>query len=302
MDPAAYIRAHGGVVSSRELTAAGIPRGELTRLVQRGVLLRPRQGWYSTLPPLHPRFRAAHIGGRLTGASALYDMGAWMLREPVRVEVAVVRGSSRLRPDPYSLVHWSDDQTPVSSDLVVGLGEALRRVALDHDLETSVPCFDWALHTERLDRIALEAVLEKLPASARTLASWLDPDSESLLESIARVRLMRAGWPVTSQVPVGERQAIDLVIGGVIALELDGKEHHENNFEADRRKDLRITIEGRHSIRATYSMLLGRWELIESAIIEAVRARGLAHLQNSVIPPPEPHGTRYRPRARRPSD
>ena len=110
------------------------------------------------------------------------------------------------------------------------------------------------------------------------------------------------GWPVRSQVPVGERQSIDLVIGGVVALELDGKEHHQNSFEADRRKDMRITIEGRHPIRVTYSMLLGRWPLVESAIAAALRSRGLGHLQNSVVPPPEPRGTRYAPRSRLTSD
>lgn len=295
MDVAAEVSSRGGVAPGRELIAAGASRRALTRAVASGSLSRPRLGWYSTLSSDHPRYRAARVGGRLTGASALADMGAWMLAPPDRVEVAIQRGSARLRSDPGAVLHWIDDPNPPSSAVVVGVGSALTRVILDHDLEISVPCIDWALARGALRRDAWQQLLGSLPAAARCIAHWVDPRSESVLESVARVRLVRAGFPVLSQVPVGWSQSIDLVIADHVGLELDGKQNHEASFEKDRRKDLRISAEGRHPLRVSYSMLLGSWLEVEGAVRAALLARGLSPVQLSVAPPPEPRGTRRAP-------
>ncbi|MGN6502049.1 MAG: type IV toxin-antitoxin system AbiEi family antitoxin domain-containing protein [Pseudolysinimonas sp.] len=290
----AEVSARGGVASGRELIAAGVSRRDLTRAVASGWLSRPRLGWYSTLSPSHPRYRAVRIGGRLTGASALADMGAWMLSVPARIEVAIARGSARLRPDAGATLHWIDDPSAPTSAAVVGVGSALIRVILDHDLETSVPCVDWALSTQAITQAEWRRLVETLPAPARCIRRWVDPRSESVLESVARVRLVRAGFPVRSQVPVGWSQAIDLVIADQVAMELDGKEHHEATFEADRRKDLRITAEGRHPLRVSFRMLQRDWPEVEAAVRAALRARGVSPAQDSVAPPPEPRGTRAR--------
>jgi very-short-patch-repair endonuclease len=293
VDAVGLVHRNGGVASASLLRAAGVTRGRLTKLVSDGYLRRPRVGWYSTLTREDPKFRAVHIGGRLTGASALHDMRAWMLRPPRRLEVAVVRGSARLRIEPGAVIHWTADRGTPTSDAVVGLGEALVRVTLDHDLEVSVPCIDWSLASGRLDRFAFEQFVLALPESARCVREWVDPHSQSLLESLARVRLMRGGWRVRSQVSVDELSAIDLVVDDVVALELDGREHHEATFESDRRKDLSITIEGRHPIRVSYSMVVRDWQRIELAIEAAITARGGVVSSHSVIPPREPHGQRH---------
>jgi very-short-patch-repair endonuclease len=293
MDVVAVVRSRGGIVLGAELIAMGVARRRLTALVQSGTLRRPRKGVYSTLAPHHPRFRAARVGGRLTGASALAELGAWMLRPPDLLEIAVERGSSRLREDPLTALSWTCTQMAPESEAVVSLHDALVRVALRHDLEVSVPCFDWAFRTGRLDRFAFERVLVDLPAHARVIAHWVDPRSQSLLESVARVRLMRRGWSVRSQVRVGDLEAIDLVVNDVVGLELDGREYHESTFERDRRKDAMIAIEGRHGIRASYGMVVHEWSLVQRAIAAALLARG-AHY--SVTPPPEPRGTRRRPK------
>lgn len=299
MDPVAYVAAHHGIASSSELIAAGASRRHLTGLVSRGDLRRPRVGWYSTLAPNEPRFRAVRVGGYLSGASALSEMGAWMLHPPPRIEVAVVRGSARLRDDPGAVIRWGTDAATAARG-VSGLPEALLRVVLDHDLEVSVPALDWALHTGRLDRFDFEHLVLSLPRHARCVREWVDGASESVLESVARVRLRRRGWGVVSQVRVGQLEAIDLVVGDRVALELDGREHHEKSFERDRRKDLRITLEGRHCLRVTYSMLVNEWPGVEGAIVAALAARGFA--QDSVTPPPEPRGTRRTPTIKPPSD
>ena len=148
------------------------------------------------------------------------------------------------------------------------------RVALDEALEVAVPCFDWALATNRLDVIGFEAVLLRLPPAVRPIREWVDRRSQSVLESTARVRLCSRGWRVRSQVRVGDLGAIDLVIDDHVALELDGRSFHESTFETDRRKDLAIAQEGRHAIRVSTRMLRDSWSEVEGAIGAALAVRG----------------------------
>jgi len=288
VDAVGFVTAKGGIVSRADLLSAGVSGRALTDLVAGGSLRRPRNGWYSTLSPRHPRFRAVRIGGALTGASALAEMGAWMLHPPPRLDVAVAGGAARLRSDPGAIVHWNARGSSVAG--VAGLTEALVRVVLDDDLEVSVPCIDWAFRTGRLDHFSFEQLVLELPRSADAIRFWVDPESQSLLESVARVRLVRRGWAVRSQVRVGDIEAIDLVIADQVALELDGRKFHEKRFDEDRRKDLLITIEGRHSLRVSYAMLVHDWPNIERAIESALRARGLL-AQNSGDSPPEPRAS-----------
>jgi very-short-patch-repair endonuclease len=226
-------------------------------------------------------------------------MGAWMLRPPPAIEVAVTRGSSRLRADAGVVLHWEPAGNGGSAS-VVSLQDALFRVILDHDLEVAVPCVDWALHSGRMGRIGFERLLLMLPRTARCIREWVDPASQSVLESVARVRLVRRGWRVRSQVRVGDLDAIDLVVNDQVAIELDGREHHESSFLRDRRKDLQIAIEGRHCLRASYAMVVDEWPELEAAIGEALRRRGIAH--NSVIRIPEPRGHRHGAHASRLND
>jgi hypothetical protein len=71
---------------------------------------------------------------------------------------------------------------------------------------------------------------------------------------------------------VGSLERIDLVIEDIVALETDGKDHL-GRFEKDRRKDLSITIEGRHALRVTYAMVRYDFDRLVEAIERAITAR-----------------------------
>jgi very-short-patch-repair endonuclease len=273
MDPVAVVSSAGGLATTAVLKAAGCSEYALTAAVRAGRMHRVRNGWYTILTHTAPRIVAVSSGGCLTGASALYEMGAWMLESPARIHVAVPAHSSARPADARVVLHWENPSGSPSQPGVAALGDALVRIALDESADVSVPCFDWALATGRLDRIDLERVLLRLPPSARLFADWIDQRSQSVLESVARVRLLSAGWAVKSQIRVGELESIDLVVEGQIALELDGREFHESTFERDRRKDLAIAIEGRHSIRISLPMLRHVWADVERAITAALAAR-----------------------------
>ena len=158
-------------------------------------------------------------------------------------------------------------------------------VILNEPLENAVPCVDWALSKGRMDVIDFEQALLHLPATARIAARWCDGRAQSVLESVARVRLRQRGYRVISQASTGMLGANDLVIEDTVALELDGREFHESTFEADRRRDLITTIEGRHVIRVSAGMLRHDWPAILMAIEACLRARRVGNSGNFVARP-----------------
>ncbi len=281
MDPVATVTAAGGLAPIAHLRSMGCSEYSLTVAVRAGLLNRVRNGWYTTLDAGSPRVVAVRSGGRLTGISALHDFGAWILDPPRSIHVAVPEHSSAKPAGPHVSLHWEDPWDPPSRPGVAALTDSLVRLALDESLEVSVPCFDWALATNRLDQIDFERVLLRLPRVLHGIASLVDGRSQSILESVARVRLQRSGWRVRTQVGVGLFGAIDVVIEDRVALELDGRAFHESTFESDRRKDLAITIEGRHPIRVSMSILREAWPDVEKAIAAALAARRFGDAEKS---------------------
>lgn len=274
----------GGLAQKQELIALGAHDWALTAAVRSGSVIRARQGWYSTLNDNDPALRASRVGGRLTGISALIARGAWTwIDHPLHVSVP--RRASRLREqwdrfrrlNPTEaedvVIHWDDDAILAEGDVTsVSLAEALRSVALDEPFEVAVAAFDWAFKSGSIDRMSFESILLALPDDARMIAHWIDPRCDSILESVVRSWLQIAGYRVVSQVRVGDIERIDLVVEDDVAIELGGRTH-EGRREADWRKNVKITAEGRHPILATYSMARYEFASILEAIEIALRQR-----------------------------
>jgi len=265
-DVATLVESLGGFAHKNQLLARGARDRDLTRAVRSGEVARVRLGWYTTRSLTSPSARALHIGGRLTGLSAIAEWGGWVLRAPI-LHVSVPENAARLRPTGKRVrIHWdalalSDRGTTTS----VGLADALIRVVLDEDLETAVAALDWALHSGRLDRIDFEELVLALPAESRWIAQWVDARCESLPESLSRTRLRLAGHVVESQVPLG-RERIDIVVDGVVGLETDGDEFHREHFERDRRKDIAMSSAGYLPLRVPARMVFDEWPAVASAI------------------------------------
>ena len=280
----------GGFATRRQLRALGATDRDLARAVASGDLSRPRRGWYTALPPDDPRVVAVGVGGRLTGTSALLELGAWLWEAPDSVSVSVARNAARLRHRRGARVVWDGPRVLERGDVaLVHVVDALRRAILEEPFEIAVALCDWALHVGRLSTRDFAGLVAELPADARSIADWVDADSESVLESVARVRLTSAGWRVTSQVRVG-RGRIDLVVAGVVALELDGRRWHESAFEADRRKDVRILTGGRVPLRVTWSMVKDDWADVLGAVEAGVllHRAGTEDAPSRVVLPREP--------------
>jgi very-short-patch-repair endonuclease len=281
----------GGIAQKRQLIGRGVREVDLTRAVREGSVVRVRHGWYSTLATEDPRLRAVRVGGRLTGISAIQAMGGWVLGSHP-LHVAVPANASRLRsqwksslrhsPRSGVVVHWcAGESLERGSAAVVALADALLAVVRDEALETAVAALDWALHSRLIDMTDLAQLMRLLPRRLRRIAEWVDPACEGLPESLSRTRLRIAGHRVETQVVLDTGERIDLVVDGVVAVEVDGDEYHRDFFERDRRKDLTITIAGYHALRPSARAVFGDWDRVLLSVRIALAARMTGGVGNS---------------------
>ena len=283
----------GGLAQKQQLVARGVRDCDLTQAVKRGEVVRARQGWYSTAAESEPRLRAVRVGGRLTGVSAIADLGGWVLGDHP-LHVSVVQNASRLRSprnrrrplDARSgvQVHWDPAEVnDQGTNWHVSVFEALKRTILDETLETAVAAVDWALHTGRIDGFDFERLILALPLGKRTIRWWIDARCESLPESLARTRLRLHGHQVEIQIPVGLKR-IDLVVNGIVGLEIDGRQFHAHTFEEDHLKAIEITIAGFHAMSASARMVFTQWELFLQGLDSALAFHSHSGFGNSGDP------------------
>ncbi|WP_423919472.1 type IV toxin-antitoxin system AbiEi family antitoxin domain-containing protein [Frigoribacterium sp. 2-23] len=263
---AELVSAAGGVLRKRDLVALGATDRRLTHAVRSGSVRRPRRGWYSTLSPADRRFQAVRIGGRLSGAAALFECGAWLQRRPP-LTVSVPANASRLRPRRRARVVWDGrDICDRGSLTSVDPRDALVRAICELDFLDAVAVVDWALHTGLIELDDLPRLLAHLPRDAQRIIGWVDPKTQSILESLVRTRERLRGNQVEIQCRLSNGQLLDLLINGIVGLETDGREFHESSFEVDRRKDCVIIGDGYLPLRASASMVLRDADRLSRAI------------------------------------
>lgn len=311
----------GGAAGRAYLVARGHDDRTLRSAVRSGAVARPRRGWYSVWSDDDPRTHALRIGGRLTGLSAIAAMGGWVHRRG-RMHVAVPVNASRLRcprrravsfsrsPRRSQVVlHWTSEahDRDVSTG-IVGVLEALQLVIATESHEDAVAAIDWARRVNLIDVIDLHALAAQAPNRVRMAIGASSAACHSLPESLARTRLARRGLAVAEQVLLSsDPSPVDLVIEGIVGLEIDGDQFHRDRFERDRDKDLAITVDGLHAIRPSARRVFTDWPRVELAILTALRARGVevpqpqpAPVNNSGLPRRHRRKTRANPRSSSP--
>jgi very-short-patch-repair endonuclease len=272
------VTAAGGLLHKRDLVEHGATDRHLTAAVRAREVRRPRRGWYSTWPQSDPRFVAVAVGGRLAGASALHLLGAWSWPDrPPDIVVSVPRTASRLRRRRGVRVVWDGPDVADRGGLAtVDPRDALARAVVEApDLESAVVLADWARSVELITEADDRAVLGRHRPDAAGLADWSDGGAQSILESAAGTRLRLAGRVVERQVVVGPRgEAVDHVVDGTASLETDGREHHADHFERDRRKDLLTIAAGYVPCRVSYRQVRDGWASVQEAVDQLVRLAG----------------------------
>ncbi|TPW76104.1 type IV toxin-antitoxin system AbiEi family antitoxin domain-containing protein [Schumannella soli] len=278
-----WVERAGGFARTRQLLAAGATERMLTSAVRTGRLRRARNGWYSTREADDPEFRAARVGGMLAGLSALRILGVWEWQADRVLRVVVRHGDSRLRSstgrrrprdrfDRRVRVSWDAELPRRGPDATTlePLLDALVRVVREEPDDVAALALDWACCEGRIDRVAVEWVLKRCGRAGRRVARLMDARSQSLLESVTRIRLLRRGHRVRSQAPLSGGGDIDLLIDDCVALECDGRRFHEGRFVRDREKDLLILTEGMTPVRVGADHIRDGWPLVLTALDAAL--------------------------------
>jgi very-short-patch-repair endonuclease len=296
MTYASFVPPPDGILTLASLESQGINAARRTTLVRSGELVRIRNGWFATRNADPDRMRAVRLGGRLTCASALRQLGLWMMPDS-RLHVCVQGNASRLRsPDDRRkawrertdlCVHWSDDQWNVSPDSAVdGVKASLAHYIRCASTESAVVALDSALNgtsigTPLISRADLAEILSTLPGKYAGLAALVDANAQSGLETLARLHLRSKRLRVRTQVQIAGVGRVDVLIGDRLVLELDSRLHHlGDGYETDRARDLELFRQGFVVLRVSYRTVLYDWKSVEDAILMAVRRAD--HLRRAV--------------------
>ena len=310
VDIAALVAALGGFAQKQQLVARGARDLDLTLAVRTGEVTRARQGWYTTLAANNRAVQAVRVGGRLTGLALIHYLDGWVI-DPPPLHVSVAHNAARMRTPtnrfrPLArrkgvVLHWDPPEVGTHGlSWCVALRDAIRAVILHESFEQAVAVLDWALHSRLMDVADLERLVLTLPLELRAIAEWVDPNCESLPESLSRTRFRIAGRHVTSQVRLETDERIDLVVDGEAGIEVDSRKHHADSFDRDRAKDITITLAEFHGIRPSVRSVFSDWVRVEAAVDVALRRRG--------VPPPtkvqefRPEGRRRIPQLRAQQD
>lgn len=280
------VKSLGGLAATHELLRAGWSSRSLSHAVFAETLVRVRQGWYC-LPDCEPQLaEAVRVGGRLGCISGAAHHNLWV-RATTRLHVDVVAHNSRLRSriDPRqrlsgmknseTVVHWRDRTDAAGTRFVASPRECLRAMIWCCRPEVVVAAVDSALQAGYLSMADWQEDIRNIPRRLRRLLSRIDGRSESIIESLARFRLQQIGIEPRLQVTIMGVGRVDFLIGSRLVIEVDGRAYHSDpgQFEADRRRDARLSTRGYRVLRFSYKQVTERWSEVKSAITAAI-ARG----------------------------
>jgi very-short-patch-repair endonuclease len=304
------IEALGSVATRKQLEQRGYTGWHLTAGVRAGVIRRIRRGWYSVPSATFEQLVAVRVGGRLSHSSAAKAYGLWHGSDH-RVHVTVTRHAARLRtrgagsaqrPDLFDQevdIHWIapgrvDKTSPRT--WIVSLDDCLRGVVAACDRETAVACLDSAISVGAVTPRGIQRIFRLEGGAAQNVAAGAKPGSDSGAESIARQRFERSGFRVEQQVHVPTVGRVDMLLNGVVYVEVDGFAYHSDPvaFENDRRRDALLTALGLTHLRFSYKQVTEDWPFVEQIVADtlsqfrSVRRKSGARRVSGPKPPRSP--------------
>jgi very-short-patch-repair endonuclease len=276
----------GGIASVRALRARGVPIGVIRGAVKAGMVQPVRKGWIASSLASPDLLRAVVLGGRLGCVSAAGHLGLWTLAPDDKLHVAIPRHSGRATAhrEPNVVPHWTSDSWAAHDSAVESIDRVIVQVATCLPTELAVATIDSALNQRFASLLHVSELLASVLPDRQDLVTLLEPLSQSGLESLCRVRLLRLGYRVRSQVAIAGVGIVDLVIGDRLVIEADGYKWHRTrqDFENDRRRDLRLAALGYRVLRLTYAQIVHEWPLVELGIRQLI-AQGEHQWRSSTV-------------------
>lgn len=250
----------GGAARVGQLARIGVGRHMIRRGLVSGEVTHPAHGVIALPGATSAAVLAVVVGAEHTCVSALAAHG---LPVPRRIDVphlAVPHGfTTHGRELGAAVIHY-----------VKGRKEPGGLASVSAALDCAGNCLDEVWHLVAVDaalnagRITMADIVE-LARTSRERREFLvrhaDPRAESPAETIARLRLVQAGFRVRPQAYVDGAGRVDLEVDGTLLLQIDGYEHHSDRaaFKRDREKGRAIIKAGRPLLSYAASELLGAY-------------------------------------------
>jgi very-short-patch-repair endonuclease len=272
------LHAHHGCARTGAIAPSRREVRELRRLVGTGVVVKVSRGLYC-LPDVEASVVAARrLSGLVTCVSLAARLDLPLLERPDRTHVAVpgTRGAPRDDVRDGAVLHWDSAVEPDGPRVGVAVARALRHASACLPLREAVALGDAALGRGLVSLVELDAVR---PGTGRLafdrFARLLDGRSQSLSETFLRLALRAAGLEVEPQVLVEGAGRVDLLVDGVVAVEVDGFTYHADRrtFREDRRRDRVAQLHALPVLRFAHDDVVLRTEAAVAEVVEVVRLR-----------------------------
>lgn len=254
----------GHLATTRQLAERGWTRGQRDAL-----LVRVRRGVYRCAHLSGPIVSAARTGGALTCVSVLREWGVWAGHDR-RVHVLVPPSSSGRRG--RVRLHWEQPRFDMATPWRASGKQALWQAIRCLDDENAIAAMESAIHERLLSSVEVRELGSWAPRRLRALMPQLVENSGSGNETIARLRLVRAGYRVVTQ---GELPGVghqDIVVEDCVGLEVDSTAWHGEGVRAlDLERDLVSEGLGRPVLRILPHHIHDSWPSTLAVIDRMVR-------------------------------
>lgn len=283
VDPVSTLELLGGASRRTELLRAGASHAGIVRDLTAGAIVKTKSVYH--LPGIEEDvIRAREFRAHLACVSACAHLGLPLVEPPALPHLAVARDRGHARRgvrDFAGVVMHRDDAVVELSRTPTGATAKLLvppAIAVDQTARCLSPLQQLVLVEALMFKGSLtRARLARFVVGNSERRIWLvrhaSALSESLLESIARGALVTAGLEVEQQKYIPGVGRVDLVVGGRLVVELDGREHHTDvrSFATDRHRDRQLLLQGYKVMRFTYADVVFRTTDMVDSIAAVLR-------------------------------
>ena len=253
-----------------EIARAGIPQRTVNELVASGELVKLQRGVVQR-PTIAAHWAQLRVQGiDVTCVTAARSLKLWVLdphrdefhvsyrRMPLRDDVLQARDRPRL----ISHRRRTDNRT---LDVILHAMHCLSEVEALVIAESAVVLKQVSLAEVRAASAHFVA--------ERAIVDMLQPGSMSLLETVGRFHLVKAGHIVQIQRYFERWGHIDGLIDGVLGIEFDGRESHDTpqGYQEDRRRNNMSVLHGVPTLRVTYDQVVHRPQEFIALVEEALK-------------------------------
>jgi hypothetical protein len=259
----------GHLATTAELRAAGLSRTELARLRADPAVWTIRRGLHICRHLDADERTAAQCGGRLDCVTVLRAHGIWTGSTRglhLRLRPGTSRAPARAR---CAVIHWS--QTNAPDKLWMPVPDALKQAMRCLPPDDLVAAIESAVH---LKRLTVQQARELVASAPRRLARVLDEvdphfRAQSGYETKVRLHFTRLGYHVEPQAWVPGVGHLDDLIEGVVAVEIDGRQHDLTVAE-DHARDLGTALWGIRVVRVSPRMVDTDLPAVERLVVQLI--------------------------------